>query len=226
MSLGRIVFGLASLALGAKHLSNGVKQLRSVPGAPQPVRTARPATPKRGASMQMRVYGTPGKAMPIETRIKHIQQCIAKGKVNPQVYAFARAAVSQKCGDNWCIPEKDNLREAEAVFKAIRKNVRYTSDILGIDTYQNPKHTLKLKTADCDDYSSTVCASLLSLGIPCRLVVIQTKDADTWNHIYAQAGFPRANPQRWVTMDASVDRPFGWEAPQSMIAAKRIFPAQ
>lgn len=79
---------------------------------------------------------------------------------------------------------------------------------------------------NCDDYSSTTCAALGAIGIPCRYKVIRTKGAKDWNHIYAQAGFPRANPQRWISMDSSVNMPFGWEAPPRMVAASRVFRAR
>ena len=167
----------------------------------------------------MRIY--PVKSL--DDRIVRIRERVARGMVDPKVYGFARRVVNQKCGDNWCIPEKDNLKEMEAIFKAVRKNVRYTSDILGVDTYQHPKHTLGLNGGDCDDYSSLLCSLLLSLGIPCRLKVIRTRDAKEWNHIYAQGGLPRAAPTRWYSLDASVPKPFGWEAPASMVADTRIF---
>jgi transglutaminase-like putative cysteine protease len=173
--------------------------------------------------MKMTVHHNVGS---LDERIRHIRARVAHGVTDPDVYAFARAAVAQRCGDRWCTPEKDNLREMEAIFNAIRNQVRYTSDILGIDTYQNPGRTLRMRSGDCDDYSSLVCASLLSLGIPCRFKVIRTKDASEWNHIYAQGGLPRANPQRWYTLDASVNKPFGWEAPAGMIAESRIFPVR
>ena len=162
----------------------------------------------------------------LDDRIHHIRGRIAKGMVDPKIYAFARQVVSQKCGNQWCIPEKDNLKEMQAIYNAVRNNVRYTSDILGVDTYQNPDRSLHLNSADCDDYSSLLCSLLLSLGIPCRLKVIRTKDAREWNHIYAQGGLPRANPRRWYTLDASVPKPFGWEAPASLVAESRIFPVR
>lgn len=242
--LGKLAIGLASLIIGVKHLHGGLKELQGLalerkratqtPRRPVNRRKSLPSktglagakaktqTRPRADGMTMSLHEING----IEDRIKHIQGRIAKGKVNPEVYAFSREATSKKCGNKWCIEEKDNIGEAKAVFNHIRENVRYTSDILGIDTYQHPKHSIKLKSSDCDDYSSLVCSALLSLGIPCRLKVIRTKDSNEWNHIYAQAGFPRANPTKWITMDASVPKPFGWEAPSAMVAESRVFSAQ
>lgn len=167
----------------------------------------------------MRIY----QVKTIDDRIRHLRERVAKGKVDPEIYAFTRAAITKKCGNRWCIDEKDTLREAEAIFNAVRQSVRYTSDIAGIDTYQSPSKTLRLRAGDCDDYSSLICSSLLSAGIPCRFKVIRTKGSNEWNHIYSQVGIPRGRPNRWVSMDASVPVKFGWEAPPSMVAASKVF---
>ena len=275
MSFGRVALGLASIAMGVSHLSNGVKRLsgpqspRPRPrqqrhfdgfmgavGAPAPL--AMPGRAFHSAShgsvrasngtsvpMQMRSFNI----RTLDDRIAYLKRLVDAGKRDPQVYAFARRALTKTCGDKWCLPEKDNLAEAKAIFNAvrgsrsgsnnaqtkadlasarkmfrqIRKNVRYTSDIAGVDTYQKPAHTLALRSGDCDDYSTLTCAALQSVGIPCRFKVIRTKDGNDWNHIYPQAGFPRAKPERWLSMDSSVNMPFGWEAPPRMVAASRVF---
>lgn len=78
-------------------------------------------------------------------------------------------------------------------------------------------------TRQCDDYTITGCSALNAIGIPCASDVIQTKGSPDWNHVYALVGVPRVNPTRWVPFDASVDRPFGWEAPRSVVARRRRF---
>jgi transglutaminase-like putative cysteine protease len=159
----------------------------------------------------------------LDGRIEYLRDLVHAGKKDPAVFEFARRAVNKKCGGSWCVPEKNNFLEAKALFDAVRANVRYTSDIAGIDTYQKPSHTLTLRTGDCDDYSTLACALAGSLGLPCRFKVIKTKGASTWNHIYAQIGLPRRAPRKWVSFDASVARPFGWEPPLQMIAEARTF---
>lgn len=250
MALGSILLGLASLALGVNQLGNGLKHLgnaRSAPSrkpgkqvpagrrrlpVPEPVSTRGAKLVQKQGRQVTRTHrkGLAGEmtmslhnVKSLDERLKYIQGRVAKGKVDPQIYALARKIVSQKCGDKWCVPEKDNVGEAKAIYEYLRKNVRYTSDILGVDSYQNPRHTLGFRAGDCDDYSITGCSLLLSVGIPCRLKVIQTKDSAEPNHIYAQAGFPRSNPTKWITMDASVAKPFGWEAPASMIAKSWLY---
>lgn len=225
-SFGQVALGLASIIYGAHHFRRGMRHL-SGEKALGAVSNGRPfhdsgRVKTSNGVMRMRSYHIKN----LDDRIKHLRDCVDKGKRDPRVYAFARDAVSRRCGDTWCIPEKDNVGEAKAIFDAIRRRVRYTSDIHGVDTYQKPHNTLRLASGDCDDLSVLACSALLSVGIPCRFKVIRTKGGSDWNHIYAQAGFPRANPTRWISMDASVPVQFGWEAPRSMVEAARVFPVR
>ena len=220
MSFGQIALGLAGIVVGLRQIKQGAERIRTA----KPESTRR-NTPKFSSGtnlgqLRLRTH----KIRNLDDRITHLRALVEQGKRSPEVYAFARQAVSARCGDRWCVPEKDNLAEAKALFDAVRKRVRYTSDIAGIDSYQHPRRTLQFATGDCDDYSTLACSAAASLGMPCRFKVIRTKDSDTWNHIYAQIGFPRRAPTRWVSFDASVPMPFGWEAPPSLVAASRVFP--
>jgi len=222
--LGELALGFASILLGLHQIKKGVsrvqggrRQRRSSSLSATPLSTQHAKTPV--GDIRLRTY----RIRNLEDRIAHLRSLVEQGKRDPVVYEFARRSVNGRCGRGWCVPEKDNLRELQALFKAIRKNVRYTSDIRGIDSYQKPRHTLALRTADCDDYSTLVCATAASLGLPCRFKVIRTKGAREWNHIYSQVGFPRKNPRKWVSLDASVNMPMGWEAPPGAVSASRTF---
>lgn len=162
----------------------------------------------------------------LDDRINAIRDRARRGRVDPQVMAWARKQVTRKCASKpggWCVPEKDTKAEIIAIFEGMRRDVRYTSDILGVDTFAHPKRTLEQKAGDCDDYSALGCAALMSIGIPCRFKVVRTKDADTWNHIYIQAGLPKHAPEQWIPLDASVPVKPGWEVPRSAVAEARIF---
>ena len=156
-------------------------------------------------------------------RIRRIKEQIEKGRRNPAVRAFAVKAVSQKCGDRFCIPERDYWGEVKAVFNATRKNVRYVRDGLGMDTYQAANRTLEFSGGDCDDYSITLGSALLTIGFPIKLRVIQTIGSPDFNHIFLLVGLPPKNPSKWVSLDASVDQPAGWHAPRNMIARVRDY---
>jgi len=229
MSLGQFALGLASIAIGIHQIRNGVQRIRpparrqlpyprqglAAPGELRSVQSGKTAV----GPIRLRTY----RIKNLDERIAHLRELIEQGKRDPVVYEFARRAVNKRCGNGWCVPEKDNGRELQALFKAIRNNVRYTSDIDKVDSYQKPRHTLALHSGDCDDYSTLVCAAAATLGLKCRLKVIKTQGASDWNHIYAQVGLPRARPTRWIPLDASVNMPMGWEAPRGAVVASRVF---
>lgn len=229
----KIALGLAGIALGFRQIKNGMENLATA--SPQPRQRPMPRRQQSGARriavpsdghvmtpsgpLRLRTYPIRN----LNDRIKRLRDRIEEGKRDPMVYEFARRAVNKRCGSQWCVPEKDTLGELRALFAAIRNNVRYTSDIRGVDSYQNPGKTLMLNGGDCDDYSTLSCSTAASIGIPCRLKVIRTRDSGDWNHIYAQMGLPRQRPMHWVSFDASVNKPFGWEAPPQMVAASKVF---
>lgn len=73
---------------------------------------------------------------------------------------------------------------------------------------------------NCDEYTAVACAAAMAVGRPCRMVVIETKDSkEGANHIYAEA----LAGGKWIPMDASVNMPFGWSAPDSMVRRRWIY---
>ena len=158
----------------------------------------------------------------IGQRVKHIVGLIQRGRGDPKVKGVAISAVSQKCGRDWCIPERDYAGEVRAIFAETRKRVRYVYDARGIDQYVAAKRTMQWGGGDCDDYSIVLGSLLGAIGYPVRLRVIRTHDAGLprgeFNHIYALVGLPPNAPQKWIPLDASVSEPAGWEAPREMVA--------
>jgi hypothetical protein len=172
-----------------------------------------------GDKMQVKTYTVHD----IAQRVGYIIQMIRKGRDNPTVRQRTVQILSQKCGREWCVPEKDWPAEVEAIFKAVREHIRYTRDTYGKDLFQHPVRTFQFGGADCDDYTIVLGSMLQSVGYPVRARVIRTTDADDWNHIYLLVGLPPRAPARWVPLDASVNKPPGWEAPRSMVADMRDF---
>lgn len=139
---------------------------------------------------------------------------------------LAVSIVSERCGDKWCVPEKNWEAEATALFNWTRKNFRYVRDPRDVDVFSAPDRTLATRGGDCDDASILLGTLCKCLGMDVRLRVIQTKDADTWSHIYLLVdpsggdGVAARTKAKWVALDASMDKPAGWEAPgASQVAA-------
>lgn len=253
MDIGRLALGiisifggLSALKRGSEHLNAGLKggrpgtrtSLKGPRGGPRSeVRDVRrrplPKVLRQGKHMRTTagpIRVTLREVNHLDDRLATIIKLAHEGKFDPTIIAWTRTELTKKCrpgwnGEQWCVPEKNTEAEILAIFKALRRDTRYTSDILGADTYMHPRVTTKLRSADCDDFTSKGCAALMSVGIPCRLKVIQTKRSSTPDHIFIQGGTPKDNPTKWISLDASVPMPPGWEAPPSMVQREWIYPA-
>lgn len=162
----------------------------------------------------------------IKERIALINFYIQEGKKDAQIRRLASRILSQKCGDEWCIPEKDWRAEVEAIFEFVRRNVRYTLDPYDLELFQRARRSLENRTADCDDQVILSGALLQAVGYPIRLVIIDTGKGG-YSHIYLHVGVPPMNPNKWIPFDlTAVNEPLGWEVPEYNIKKKRIFQVQ
>jgi hypothetical protein len=183
----------------------------------------------------------------IDTRVGLIGELIRKGSLSPDLRERTVEILSLKCdalgrvdpkGSSWCVKEKDCLGEVKALFEAIRNPrskyaVRYTRDAMLADVFTAPERTLlKSHGGDCDDYVIVLGSMLMSVGHPVRMRVVATRrdgvpDKDApWSHIYLLTPTTFDNPQaKWISVDASMDKPLGWEAPGAAEVATSGKPA-
>ena len=159
----------------------------------------------------------------LEDRIERIRKFIREGREDPDVREFVMEVVNRKCGDKWCIEEKDHDAEVIAVFDAVRSQVRYVRDVVSADTYSAAKHTLRLQGGDCDDGAIVLGSTLGAIGYPVKLRVIWSRGSDDWNHIYLLVAIPPEGDSKWVPLDASVNKPAGWEVPASEVVKFKDF---
>jgi len=242
MDIGNVLLGLAGIALGYRTLSTGAQRLGSglnsggrgigggrIPTVVVPRNATRSMPPllQQGKKVKTRAGQMGVSLREVRTlgdRLSVIIDKAHQGKLDPVIIGWARREVSKKDKQGqWVTPEKDTEAEAFAIFKGLRRDIRYTSDVRGVDTYANPRKTLETRAGDCDEYSAVGCAALMAVGIPCRLEVIQTTKSSTPDHIFIQAGVPKEGPTKWVSLDASVNMPPGWRAPDSMISKRWLF---
>lgn len=219
MDIGALLTGVIQGYLGLRNLG---KALGSGDASEEELEAA-PAERRGRKAPQMEFH----RVRNLDDRIKYIQKMIAKGRRDGRVREVATKILTRRCGNDWCTPEKDWRAEVETIFVALRSRYyRYVRDSVGVDLYQQPGRTLEFRGGDCDDASSLLASMLLSVGYPVQLRVIQTKDADDWNHIYIlvllpPSGGPKA---RWMPLDLSVNKPPFWEVPKSMIARVKDYP--
>lgn len=155
----------------------------------------------------------------IDERVAYVHQQMIQGTRDPKIYALAREVLTKKCGDGWCVDEKDHKAEVTALFNEVRKRVRYTWDPTDYDAFQTPAKTLALAAGDCDDYVSLLGALCRSVGHKVRSRIVQTQGSDTWNHIYLAV---QVNGQ-WMPCDPSVKQPAGWEVPSNLVVRKQDY---
>lgn len=175
-------------------------------GAPTPIGVGYAPSPKGKLAF------TPGRAHTIEQRVGHIGDQMIRSTKDPGVYQRARGILSRRCGDGWCIPERDWQGEVAALFADTRNQVRYTMDPVDFDAFQTARKTLELHTGDCDDMVIQLGAMLRSVGYRVRMRIYHTRGFPTWNHIALRCQLPNGE---WMTLDPIVAKPPGWEVPQS-----------
>ncbi len=106
---------------------------------------------------------------------------------------------------------KDRFGEVHALFDWVRRNIRYTRDILGVELLHTARRMLELRAGDCDDMTILLGAMLISTGHPVRLVLagFRPERPHVYSHIY-----PEVNVRgRWIPIDATVNKPIGWAPP-------------
>jgi len=163
------------------------------------------------------------KVRDIKDRIALINYYIQEGKQDAQIRRIASAILNQRCGNEWCIPEKDWKAEVEAIFEWVRNNVRYTLDPNELELFQRARRSLENGTADCDDQVILAGALLQAVGYPLRLVVIDTGRGG-YSHIYLHVGLPPVEPRRWIAFDlTATTEPLGWEVANHQVVKKRLF---
>jgi hypothetical protein len=188
---------------------------------------------KRGGMTLMHHYDA---EMPIQKRIKIMQDLVWAGVQDPQMRELALAITGNGVRDvkvgkrmfrvrGAACPARDGLCEAEAVFNWTKANVRYSGDVApvkmpsgaveGIDLFQTAKRTSEFGAGDCDD-NGIVNSTLLSLnGIPSKFrVTAPSKNVD-FQHVYSLAGLPKSSPTKWIALDTTLpgNNMFSREAP-------------
>lgn len=161
----------------------------------------------------------------IEERLALIRKMTDQSVLDPDVRAYAAHVLSRKCGESWCVAERDYLGELQALYLAVRRDVRYTRDTDKMDTFQAAARTLELGIGDCDCISILLASLLRSVGYPARFRIIRGVGAPDWSHIFVLAGVPPQNPSKWIPMDASLEASVGWQPAARHVLATRDFPA-
>jgi transglutaminase-like putative cysteine protease len=108
----------------------------------------------------------------------------------------------------------DSLGELAALFAFVRDQVRFTGDIVGVETLQAPHYTLHTMAGDCDDRAVLLTALARSVGIPARLsfrvIAANPRRPGTFSHVYVVANVKGQD----VALDPTYSTSrMGWQHP-------------
>lgn len=161
----------------------------------------------------------------IDDRLKILAKLAIEYKLNNMVHRVA-TVLARVAANRY--GERNQEAQASYIFTFMKHYVTYVSDALMVDTYQTPARTLTLRRGDCDDFSTTIAALAMNMGIPVaykvikvalgpdeikRLIAAGKKPEPDWTHIYPLLAIQRKNGRRvWWPLDATVKhKPMGWE---------------
>lgn len=143
--------------------------------------------------------------------LKLMSGLVKKFKRDPMIRDTATSLVAGLRPRDW-------TGEARRLYEYVRDHIRYTRDVSGVETLQTPPVTMEMEAGDCDDKSTLLAALLESIGHPTSFVATGYREPQVFSHVYVETLLGK----RWVPLDASTDKPFGW-APRTPVARMVFF---
>lgn len=110
-----------------------------------------------------------------------------RGRYDPFVKKATLEAIENVRGS-------DKLGEIQAIDAWLKNNIRFTKDVLGMETLQSAKKTLEIRRGDCDDVAILAGSMLMSIGFPTRFVTIGVKKP---SHVWTEAKVA----DKWIVVD-------------------------
>ncbi len=136
-----------------------------------------------------------------EHTITMMRRMVRAARVDPLILNTANNIIHM-------VPAKDELAEVSALFDFILNHIRYTRDVLGIETLTDPRMTLQRLVGDCDDKATLLATLLESVGYPTRFVMADYT-GQGFEHVYLQTwAFGE-----WLNLDPTEHERMGWAPP-------------
>jgi hypothetical protein len=145
----------------------------------------------------------------IEGRIVELRRLVGKSIRDPSVSRHLALAITYGC------PWRDDRCELEAIWYFMHRNIRYTGDIAGYDTFQSARRTLQFRGGDCDDGFTLITTLAQGNGFSTKGRITANTANGQWAHVYPLVGFPKNNPRTWIPIDWTIGfHRFGMHPPQ------------
>ena len=112
----------------------------------------------------------------------------------------------------------DWVNEAKAIMSWIQHNVPYFLDPKGVEYFQTPERTLIDRAGDCDDLAILYAAMMGSIGHRSAFILTDPTVRGQISHAMGAVNFAgRKTPygNKWVSVELTDFKPFGWIPPKS-----------
>lgn len=150
----------------------------------------------------VRRYFIPDGVEGVRATLSIMVRLVHQGRKDPTVIATAEQITQS-------LPAQDIRREADALFKWVKTNVRYVRDSRDTEKINTAERTLRVRCGDCDDMSVLLASLLESIGNKTRFMALGF-DGNQYSHVVTQVRLGSA----WVTLDPTVaTSTLGWIPP-------------
>lgn len=99
-------------------------------------------------------------------------------------------------------PFRSNKNKIKALFRWIKKNIKYVRDVDGIETLHTPYKILRQGYGDCDDLALLSASMLKAVGYKVYYVVTSNRPDRKFNHIFLRA----SDGRRKYVFDATINK--------------------
>ena len=136
----------------------------------------------------------------VET-IAQMCRLVDEGSRDPEIN---RAAIAIVQGSR--VPQFAFEAERQAIYRWVRRNIRFFRDIDGKETLRSARETMAVRGGDCDDFTILICALLKTIGQRVRIVTISSnpRAPETFSHVFPEVRNERG---RWIPVDAARKAP-------------------
>lgn len=152
-----------------------------------------------------RLLGLPAGETGVKFTVGKMREFTREGKKQPRIICWARSIVLP-------IEEKNWTAEVAAIFEFVQREIRYVRDVTDTETLQTPEQTLIQGCGDCDDQSTLLATLLEAIGHRTAFEAVAFKPGypKIYSHVFVRTKLGRC----WVALDATEQRPMGWEPPR------------
>lgn len=119
----------------------------------------------------------------VNQTVRAMRRLIERGKRDPLIHSLAAQILTQAN-----VPSFDKEGAARAIGEAVHRNVRFTDDVVGVETLHSAREIVRLQIGDCDDFTILICSLLETAGLPTRIVTVSAngEDPTQFSHVYPE----------------------------------------